>query len=253
MKRTLSDSLVVMTHVKGENDCIIELNVGGTILLTTRNTLEHSTQFFPNSLLGKMFSSSNNIDMLLYDKEGRIFIDSDPQTFLSILNLLRRPSTMGDIPSHMSLDAWCRELEYWGLAEREELDRDAKKVKPMEVMTMREISEKIKRDIANDEETVVKLILESTGYYSQIGKSRKPVLYIPIGHCKLPWGSDLGETLENDDSHYAELIQKLLALPSPVTIKKDIHKKQFSYQFQGETYTEPETKTMKISFSISSV
>lgn len=240
--------------MKRSYDCIslstdghITLNVGGTLFETLGQTLRDSVSFFPRSLLGRMFSPENQ-NLHQRDQHGNIFLDADPIYFRSILNVLRYPLLIDEVPHKMSIAVWSQQLDYWGLIERVELDENAKRIKPLGEMTMKEISDKMKRDTMKDEEVVIKTILESTGYYDRGGKSRKTVLHIPIGCCKLPWGNDLGETLKSDSSHYEHLLATQLRV-TDVSIK-DSHKKTLTYQFQGETYSITETKTMTISFIV---
>ena len=221
----------------------IVLNVGGTLFETMEHTLRNSIYFFPQSLLGVMFRPEHGCG-----REGEIFLDADPVYFRAILNVLRYPLLIDEVPPKMSIGVWSQQLEYWGLADRVDLDENAKRVKPLGEMSMKEISEKMKRDTMKDEEIVIKTILESTGYYERGGKSRKTVLHVPIGCCKLPWGSDLGETLKHDSPHYEELLRSQLKV-TDVSIK-DSHKKTLTYVFMGETYSITETKTITISFIV---
>lgn len=259
MKRKSPDGvMVISTEVKeeegeGEEEWksseIITLNIGGTLHSTLRKTLSESKQFFPRSLLARMFCPRMK-RCVLEDSEGRVFIDKDIRNFLPILNVLRLPGLIEDIPEHLSGASWKAELEYWGLLERAEMDNEANLVKPLQEMSMKEVSDKLRKDIAQNEESVIKHVLESTGYYGQEAKKRKTELYIPIGCHTLPWGSDLGEILKADSLHFTELFKKLLGV-NDVSIKQDGHKKALTYLFQGKSYTTPETKTMTVSFTVS--
>lgn len=223
------------------------LNVGGTPMTTKEDTLRNSIHFFPHSLLGKMFQEENQ-SLLERDEFGQVFLDTDPQYFRHILNILRYPSLIDVVPREMDSEVWTQQLEYWGLVERVELDENAKRVKPLCEMSMKEISERMKRDTMKDEEVVIKTILEATGYYDSGGKNRNTILHIPIGKCKLPWGNDLGETLKSDVNHYQDLLRSQLKV-TDVSIK-DSHKKTLTYQFQGESYSITENKTITISFTV---
>lgn len=243
MKRSHTEAF----HSNTKQQLLVTLNVGGTLFRTMEHTLRDSVHYFKNSLLGRMFMEENR-EMLIRDENGVIFLDADPIYFRSILNVLRYPLLIDELPSDMSVGVWVQQLEYWGLSERTELDEDSKRIKPLSEMSMKEISDKMKRDTMKDEEIVIKTILESTGYYERGGKSRKTLLHIPIGKCKLPWGSDLGETLKADHMHYEDLLRSQLKV-NDVSIK-DNHKKTLTYSFQGETYSITETKTMTISFIV---
>ena len=62
---------------------IIELNVGGTMFTTTYETLS-KLEYFKNLL------RPDNCKNLIKDKNGRIFLDRDPQVFGILLRNLRR-------------------------------------------------------------------------------------------------------------------------------------------------------------------
>ena len=226
---------------------IVVLNIGGECCSTLRKTLADSNKFFPHSLLARIFSERMR-EMVLEDEEGRVFIDKDMKNFLPVLNVLRLPELISDIPSHMSGASWKAELEYWGLVERVEMDNEANLIKPLGEMTMREVSEKLRKDIARNEESVIKHVFESTGYYDRAEKSRTATLHIPVGHYELPWGSDLGEILKANSLHYTDLFHSLLGV-SDISIKQDSHKK-ITYEFQGKSYTTQDTKTMTITFTM---
>lgn len=225
----------------------IKLNVGGTLMITREETLRDSVHFFPNSLMGKMFQEKNQV-LLEKDESDQVFLDADPMYFRHILNILRQPLLIDVVPRKIDPEIWSQQLEYWGLLEMVELDENAKRVKPLCEMSMKEISERMRRDTLKDEEVVIKTILEATGYYESGGKNRNTVLHIPIGKCKLPWGKDLGETLKSDVDHYQDLLRSQLKV-TDVSIK-DSHKKTLTYQFQGETYSITDNKTITISFTV---
>ena len=66
------------------DDDLIDLNVGGTKLTTTRSTLCQ----VQDSLLAAMFSGRWE-DNIKRDKDGAVFFDFNPQYFILILDYLR--------------------------------------------------------------------------------------------------------------------------------------------------------------------
>ena len=73
-----------MTNEKIGQDDVIELNVGGEIMATTRSTLCQ----VEGSLLASMFSGRWE-DKLCKDKQGNYFLDFEPAFFKPILSYLR--------------------------------------------------------------------------------------------------------------------------------------------------------------------
>ncbi|KAJ1627309.1 BTB/POZ protein [Pavlovales sp. CCMP2436] len=62
----------------------VKLNVGGMLFETSLSTL----QYFPDSMLGTMFSGREGIEVPT-DEQGYVFIDRDGTHFRTILNFLR--------------------------------------------------------------------------------------------------------------------------------------------------------------------
>jgi len=62
-----------------------EINVGGTIFVTTRTSLCSQ----PGSMLARMFAVDSPFEQYIHDEEGRMYIDRDPVSFGSILAFLR--------------------------------------------------------------------------------------------------------------------------------------------------------------------
>ena len=76
---------------------IIKLNVGGQIFETSVHTLTK----YPGSMLGAMFShTQNGISPMPKTCEGLFFLDADPEYFRVILNWLR----LGEIVAEKSSD-----------------------------------------------------------------------------------------------------------------------------------------------------
>lgn len=88
---------------------IIRLNVGGSFIETTQQTLQN----IPNSMLATMFSESKK-DLLVRQTDGSIFIDADINIFRHILQLCRRPNLDPNIiPFGIDKESWYGELNYW--------------------------------------------------------------------------------------------------------------------------------------------
>lgn len=62
----------------------VELNIGGTVFTTTKQTL--TSPFAKGSMLEAMFSGRHNIRR---NKKGQVFIDRDSTYFRHVLNFLR--------------------------------------------------------------------------------------------------------------------------------------------------------------------
>ena len=99
------------------DDDIIDLNVGGQRLSTTRSTLCQ----VEGSLLASMFSGRWE-DSLKRDKDGAVFFDFNPQHFALILDYLRQkkiesPENPAPLPrvSEDQLQSFTNLVEYFGL------------------------------------------------------------------------------------------------------------------------------------------
>ena len=65
---------------------IINLNVGGTVFATTRETLDAAGESFFSGLISDKFKAER-------DHNNHIFIDRDPKLFSTVLNFLRSQCT----------------------------------------------------------------------------------------------------------------------------------------------------------------
>jgi hypothetical protein len=106
-----------MMKVKVEDDDVIQLNVGGEIIATTRSTLCQ----IEGSLLACMFSGRWE-ERLCKDKQGNYFLDFDPVCFKPILSYLRakrietpeQKATKPPLPKNEEKDFWSL-VAYLGL------------------------------------------------------------------------------------------------------------------------------------------
>ena len=104
-KEHFKESLEIAKLLECEDEDIIDLNIGGTeILSTTKKTLTK----YKNSALGIMFSGNHN----LQKHNGRIFIDRDGKTFKLLIQYLRN----GKIPifeDEKQKQNFNEECDYW--------------------------------------------------------------------------------------------------------------------------------------------
>ena len=226
---------------KLEDNEVLFLNVGSTLLSTTRSTLVNSLDFFPNSILAVMFSKDKE-ESIPRDKSGNYFIDADGDTFRHVLNVLRRPILLEDyVPPNMSYEAWCQELVYWGLVDKKDkIESVEVEHKPYEMKTLVEIGDSIKKEIMDNEQLVIKTIMEATGYYKSTGKARSSTLCIPIGKYELPWGCDIGGYVDTHKKTLHQLLVQMMGGSSfcTVNIFKSMTKKDHSnYLFDSVSYS----------------
>ena len=263
------------------HDDVVTLNVGGTLHSTTRHLLVNSADYFPHSLLAKMFACEPMGGSCKPDSEGHYFIDADWTVFRHILQVLRRPSLVRDVPYKLSAEAWCCELDYWGLVPLEavtgaSLQRTGGQLTPSalrtlqdgssdnysyESMTLGEIGAAIKKQIMDNELLVVRTLLQATGYWAQGGKTRAVVLRVPVGKYALPWGADMGAYLRENSKCMTALLCDMLGLRPvkqedghvtyPITIHESkTPKNHVEFPFNGRAYsTQEATVSVTITFS----
>jgi hypothetical protein len=246
----------------GDSSELLVLNVGGTLHTTTRSRLSAGhLDWFPNSVLGRMFSPAT--PLCQKDEQGRYFIDADFAVFRHVLNVLRRPRLVEDVPPDMSPTAWCCELDYWGLVDARDVTgrtvtagggatHDIADGRPYEQLSLEEIGRTITKEIMDNELVVIRTVLEKTGYFHKSGKTRgNHHLYVPVGRYKLPWGADIGEYLRENHKSVAIILEAMLK-QKPITIHDcKLKKEHAEYTFDGETYrtqTQP-TMTVELNFN----
>jgi len=102
----------------------VELNVGGQIFLTTKQTLMSC----PGSILAKMFDPESGFEAP-YSRNGVFFIDADPNHFGIILNWLRYQKIIADSDTNMINVA--KVANYFGIVELvEKINLTGKWVEP---------------------------------------------------------------------------------------------------------------------------
>lgn len=87
---------------------VVELNVGGTIFQTFRSTLVK----FPDSMIAAMFSGRHP---LARDKEGRPFLDRNPELFVYVLEYLRTNIYPEALLTEAQLPFFEHEISYFNL------------------------------------------------------------------------------------------------------------------------------------------
>jgi len=89
-------------------EATVDLNVGGTVFETGRSTLVQQQGSFLESLLSGRYQVSR-------DRNGRIFINRDPEHFRTILNFLRNPQTPPMPRDSSESEALVKEADYYGV------------------------------------------------------------------------------------------------------------------------------------------
>jgi hypothetical protein len=147
----------------------------------------------------------------------------------------------------MTPEAWSQELEYWGLAERAELDANGLLVRPLESLSLQELGQKIVTDIRENEYRVIRTIFDLTGYFATDSKTRHVSLHIPLDVYPLGRGIDLGRYIEKYTDVLTQHLKTMINGKSNVVIKKltKACNDRF-YEFQGQSYSSHTTPTMQI-------
>jgi hypothetical protein len=94
---------------RGEKDTLVELNVGGRLMTTSRTTL----LAVPESRLAKLVTARKNARTVTRDEAGRLFLDTDPDLFAHLLHRLRRPALLAHTPAGVDQYVWEEELRHW--------------------------------------------------------------------------------------------------------------------------------------------
>jgi len=86
----------------------IDLNVGGTVFETARSTVVQQSGSYLETILSGRYQVS-------HDRNGRIFVNRDPEYFRTILNFLRNPQTPPMPRDSAESEALVREAAFWGI------------------------------------------------------------------------------------------------------------------------------------------
>jgi len=103
-------------EITSKLDEIVYLNVGGKFFTTSRSTL---TKYSP-STMEAMFSGRWKMNT---DRDNRVFIDRNGRLFEKILEVLRDPRAVSEVPSK-ELSAFRREMDFYGLTPFFDLHHD---------------------------------------------------------------------------------------------------------------------------------
>eukprot|EP01012_Entosiphon_sulcatum_P062621 TRINITY_DN8906_c0_g1_i1.p1 TRINITY_DN8906_c0_g1~~TRINITY_DN8906_c0_g1_i1.p1 ORF type:complete len:461 (-),score=60.02 TRINITY_DN8906_c0_g1_i1:21-1403(-) len=100
---------VNISRVVSEDNGPIGLNIGGTVFVTSLQTL--LSDFEPSSMFRALFGGKHEVKR---DQQGQVFIDRDPHHFGSILNYLRT-GVMFPPQGETDFEKFMLELEYYCL------------------------------------------------------------------------------------------------------------------------------------------
>lgn len=89
-------------------EATVHLNVGGTVFETSRATLAQQPGSYLESLLSGRYQISR-------DRNGRVFINRDPEHFRTVLNFLRNPQTPPMPRDTAESEALVREAGFYGI------------------------------------------------------------------------------------------------------------------------------------------
>jgi len=267
MKRAIDsvdgDGSTVLSLSSSSSNDIVVLNVGGTLHSTTRHVLVNSRDWFPDSLLARMFRPNNDSDggpTVLRDPQGHYFIDAEFRVFRHVLNVLRRPSLVRDVPHDMSAQAWCCELDYWGLVKADDIlypgSSSEHKQRANESDTLESLGLSIRQDIMETEIEVIHTLFSTTGYDRQGGKTRSAMLRVPVGKHTITWpggrSCDLATYIIKNRDCIEQLLKNMLRLEDANAVS--IHESKtathhITYEFNERQYTTQEaTLTITIHY-----
>jgi hypothetical protein len=89
-------------------ETMVEINVGGVVFETTRQTLtQQQGTFLERIMVGRETTQR--------DRNGRIFLDRDSELFRSVLNFLRNPEVPPPSRDAAESEALCKEADYFGI------------------------------------------------------------------------------------------------------------------------------------------
>jgi len=222
----------------------VRLDVGGTRLHTSLQTLRQSGTSFPDSVLAEMFRG--DAWLAERDSDDCVFVDADAELFRHILQVMRRPSLARYVPRGIAKEVWHEELRFWGL-----VAPSLSHVKGGATVTgadsVRELGHDIRRQIVANEETVVRLLLEESGYAAARNKTRHAVIYVPQDRYELPWTGDLARFLMvSTNMHAIKQTLRTALSPFSVEIKHYSSAKTTAYTFAGVAYNAPIDKTVVV-------
>jgi hypothetical protein len=241
---------------KAEPEDVVSIDVGGALFKTTRTTLTNSGVHFPGCIVPDLFHEAPHGDM---DVESRTyFVDTDPELFRHILQVLRRPTLVTEVPHGVTPATWYAELDFWGLTDQavkkeERASHSQRKLYDRNLASLERLGEEIQTTIRDNEVAVIRAILDGSGYSGETDKARVKKIRLPKKGYVLASGTDLGLYIDDNSEKVQSQLLRILSA-SKVAITKDIATKHFvDYQFGGTTYNTKETPTLVIELTYNSL
>jgi hypothetical protein len=239
MKRTADTALESGARV-------VCIDAGGTVFRTTRQTLLKSALHFPHSGLAALVTRDEDDDG--GGDVDHISVDTDPELFRHVLQLVRRPAlALAAPPPFVWTEAWRAELDYWGLGEHcltveERAAEQQQRQQRRNLRALQQIGEEARAQVQDNEVLAVRELLDQSGYTASRDKGRETTLRVPLEKHPLPnGGGDLGLFLLKNAKQVDALLASCLQTCS-VAIDRERH--HTPYTFAGQSYNPKDTKTM---------
>lgn len=237
-----------MKRAREEDNAVVSIDAGGTLFRTTRQTLLNSAGFFPHSTLAELLGAEPPNG----GAGGAYFVDTDAKLFRHVLQLLRRPTLTSEAPPGVAPQAWAAELDYWGLSERlmgveERAAQRQERAYNRNRRALQQLGDEVRAQIKDNEVEAVRAVLDKSGYSAACDKGRDTTLMLPVGHCPLACGADLGAYILANGPTVKALLTEVLA-PCDVKIEKVPHrpKHPLKYRFAGADYSSEQTETLTV-------
>lgn len=215
---------------KNANEEIILLNIRGTRIEVLKNCMEKN---YPQSQIAQLFREYYQpIEELNIDEPNACYIDSEPYIFSHIIHYVIRDVSFELIPVMTTREAWFRELEHFGLYDRNQTNTRV-------VLSEFDQQMKQKFTVAKERiETIILLLPELCSQAKTIENGAGYLdYYIPKDVYQTTWGQDLYAYLleaKHWISYY--LKEKKFFSSIEVTKIKTNLQKVTNYTFNNVTY-----------------
>lgn len=143
----------------------VSLNVGGTILTTTKTTLLKYSEGAHDHFLAKLISDSDASLPSRTDPNGAYLVDRNPEFFKHVINFLRNGRL--DVPADHTLDGVLSEAEFCNLRELANLcklriaERDAELQRSQHKRTQKRVIYRVLQSSANELTQMISTLSES--------------------------------------------------------------------------------------------